>query len=84
MFFNDINISFYAIDEAHCISEWGHDFRPEYRKLREIINKIGSTPVIALTATATKKVRQDIMKNLKLMTVNYLLIHLTDQTYFMK
>ena len=65
-------------------SEWGHDFRPEYRKLREIINKIGSAPVIALTATATKKVRQDIMKNLKLMTVNYLLIHLTDQTYFMK
>ena len=66
MFFNDINISFYAIDEAHCISEWGHDFRPEYRKLREIINKIGSAPVIALTATATKKVRQDIMKNLKI------------------
>ena len=66
MFFNNINISFYAIDEAHCISEWGHDFRPEYRKLREIINKIGSAPVIALTATATKKVRQDIMKNLKI------------------
>ena len=66
MFFNDIHISFYAIDEAHCISEWGHDFRPEYRKLREIINKIGSAPVIALTATATKKVRQDIMKNLKI------------------
>ena len=66
LFFNDINISFYAIDEAHCISEWGHDFRPEYRKLREIINKIGSAPVIALTATATKKVRQDIMKNLKI------------------
>ncbi len=66
LFFNEINISFYAIDEAHCISEWGHDFRPEYRKLREIINKIGPAPVIALTATATKKVRQDIMKNLKI------------------
>ena len=63
-FFKNINISFYAIDEAHCISEWGHDFRPEYRKLREIINNIGSGPVIALTATATPKVRQDIMKNL--------------------
>ena len=66
LFFNEINVSFYAIDEAHCISEWGHDFRPEYRKLREIINNIGAAPVIALTATATKKVRQDIMKNLKI------------------
>ena len=60
----DIKISFYAIDEAHCISEWGHDFRPEYRKIRPIINKIGVAPVIALTATATEKVRNDIKKSL--------------------
>jgi len=66
IFFQNIDISFYAIDEAHCISEWGHDFRPEYRKLREIINNIGFAPIIALTATATPKVRQDIMKNLKI------------------
>lgn len=65
-FLQSINISFYAIDEAHCISEWGHDFRPEYRRLREIINNIGSAPVIALTATATPKVRQDIVKNLQI------------------
>lgn len=64
-FFRDIQISFYAIDEAHCISEWGHDFRPEYRRLRPIIDAIGQkVPVIALTATATPKVQQDIMKNL--------------------
>lgn len=66
-FLKDINISFYAIDEAHCISEWGHDFRPEYRRLRPIINAIGrSVPVIALTATATPKVQQDIQKNLNM------------------
>ncbi len=65
-FFRKTAISFYAIDEAHCISEWGHDFRPEYRKLREIINNIGQAPIIALTATATPKVRQDIMKNLSI------------------
>ena len=65
-FFNNNKVSFFAIDEAHCISEWGHDFRPEYRKLREIINNISSAPVIALTATATPKVRLDIMKNLKI------------------
>ena len=65
-FLRKINISFYAIDEAHCISEWGHDFRPEYRKLRQIIDAIGKAPVIALTATATPKVRQDIMKNLQI------------------
>jgi ATP-dependent DNA helicase RecQ len=65
LFFKDINISFYAIDEAHCISEWGHDFRPEYRKLRPIIEEIGKkVPVIALTATATPKVQHDIQKNL--------------------
>ena len=64
-FFKDINISFYAIDEAHCISEWGHDFRPEYRRIRSIIKMIGKkVPVIALTATATPKVQGDIRKNL--------------------
>ena len=59
-----INISFYAVDEAHCISEWGHDFRPEYRKIRPIIEEIGTAPLIALTATATPKVQHDIQKNL--------------------
>ena len=63
-FLQNVKISFYAIDEAHCISEWGHDFRPEYRKIRPIINQIGNAPVIALTATATEKVRTDIKKNL--------------------
>lgn len=63
-FFSEIKISFFAIDEAHCISEWGHDFRPEYRRLRTIIDAIGKVPVIALTATATPKVQQDILKNL--------------------
>src|SRR5574344_1761016 len=63
-FLKNIKISFYAIDEAHCISEWGHDFRPEYRRIRPIINEIGNAPVIALTATATDKVRGDIKKNL--------------------
>ena len=59
-------MSFYAVDEAHCISEWGHDFRPEYRRIRPIINEIGVRPVIALTATATPKVQHDIQKNLYL------------------
>ncbi|MCH5215749.1 MAG: DNA helicase RecQ [Muribaculaceae bacterium] len=63
-FLKTIPISFYAVDEAHCISEWGHDFRPEYRRIRPIINEIGSRPVIALTATATPKVQHDIQKNL--------------------
>src|ERR1041385_6718393 len=63
-FFKEIKISFFAIDEAHCISEWGHDFRPEYRRLRPIIEAIGTVPIIALTATATPKVQQDILKNL--------------------
>jgi ATP-dependent DNA helicase RecQ len=63
-FFSEFKISFFAIDEAHCISEWGHDFRPEYRRLRPIIDKLGSVPVMALTATATPKVQQDIQKNL--------------------
>ena len=63
-FFRSFKISFYAIDEAHCISEWGHDFRPEYRNIRPTIQKIGNAPVIALTATATDKVRMDIKKSL--------------------
>ncbi len=63
-FLKTVKISFYAIDEAHCISEWGHDFRPEYRNIRPTIQKIGNAPVIALTATATDKVRADIKKNL--------------------
>jgi len=62
----DIKISFYAVDEAHCISEWGHDFRPEYRKIRSIIEEIQPAPVIALTATATPKVQSDILKNLRI------------------
>ncbi len=63
-FLKQVKISFYAVDEAHCISEWGHDFRPEYRRIRPIINEIGSRPLIALTATATPKVQHDIQKNL--------------------
>jgi ATP-dependent DNA helicase RecQ len=69
-FFNEIKISFFAIDEAHCISEWGHDFRPEYRRLRPIIEQIGKVPIIALTATATPKVQQDIQKNLGMSSAN--------------
>jgi ATP-dependent DNA helicase RecQ len=63
-FLKSVKISFYAVDEAHCISEWGHDFRPEYRRIRPIVNEIGKAPIIALTATATDKVRSDIKKNL--------------------
>ncbi len=63
-FFKQVKISFYAIDEAHCISEWGHDFRPEYRRIRPIVTEIGKAPIIALTATATPKVQHDIQKNL--------------------
>ena len=70
-FLKTIDISFYAIDEAHCISEWGHDFRPEYRRLRPIIDAIGKkVPIIALTATATLKVQQDILKNLDILDAN--------------
>ncbi|PZF70962.1 DNA helicase RecQ [Taibaiella soli] len=70
-FFSDINISFVAVDEAHCISEWGHDFRPEYRKLRDMIEEINpNLPIIALTATATPKVQDDIVKNLSLREPN--------------
>ncbi|MBQ6302251.1 MAG: DNA helicase RecQ [Bacteroidales bacterium] len=63
----EVNISFYAVDEAHCISEWGHDFRPEYRKIRDMVQTIGRAPIIALTATATPKVQNDIQKNLGIM-----------------
>lgn len=66
-FLTSVDISFFAIDEAHCISEWGHDFRPEYRRLREIFEKISNVPIIALTATATPKVQYDIQKNLNMM-----------------
>jgi len=66
-FLKKIDISFYAIDEAHCISEWGHDFRPEYRRIRPIIDMIGRSPIIALTATATPKVQHDIQKNLSIL-----------------
>ena len=66
-FLSSVNVSFFAIDEAHCISEWGHDFRPEYRRLREIFEKISSVPIIALTATATPKVQLDIQKNLNML-----------------
>ena len=69
-FLKHVKISFYAIDEAHCISEWGHDFRPEYRRIRPIINEIGKAPVIALTATATPKVKMDIQKNLGMTDAN--------------
>ena len=66
-FLKQVKISFYAIDEAHCISEWGHDFRPEYRRFRTIVRQIGDAPLMALTATATPKVQYDIQKNLDMM-----------------
>lgn len=66
-FLQTVPISFYAVDEAHCISEWGHDFRPEYRKIRPIVNRISDRPIIALTATATPKVQHDIQKNLNML-----------------
>ena len=69
-FLKTINVSFYAIDEAHCISEWGHDFRPEYRKIRPIIENISRKPIIGLTATATPKVQHDILKNLDILKAN--------------
>ena len=65
-FLKKANISFIAVDEAHCISEWGHDFRPEYRRIKSIVHQLGSHPIIALTATATPKVQQDIIKNLEM------------------
>lgn len=69
-FLKNIKISFYAVDEAHCISEWGHDFRPEYRRIRPIVQEIGVAPIIALTATATAKVQHDIQKNLGMLDAN--------------
>ena len=69
-FFNEVPVSFVAIDEAHCISEWGHDFRPEYRNLRNIIKLLGDVPIIGLTATATPKVQEDILKNLEMSNAN--------------
>ena len=69
-FFKQANISFVAIDEAHCISEWGHDFRPEYRRIKDIIKQIGELPIIALTATATPKVQLDIQRNLHMENAN--------------
>jgi ATP-dependent DNA helicase RecQ len=69
-FLKNIKISFYAVDEAHCISEWGHDFRPEYRRIRPIVQEIGVAPVVALTATATAKVQHDIQKNLGILDAN--------------
>jgi ATP-dependent DNA helicase RecQ len=69
-FFRQLKISFYAVDEAHCISEWGHDFRPEYRRIRSIIAQTGMAPIIALTATATPKVQHDIQKNLDMLNAN--------------
>ncbi|MEL7342764.1 MAG: ATP-dependent DNA helicase RecQ, partial [Bacteroidota bacterium] len=72
-FLKQARISFVAVDEAHCISEWGHDFRPEYRRIREMIGHIGNVPVIGLTATATPKVRADIMQNLQIADANVFL-----------
>ena len=69
-FLSDVKLSFVAIDEAHCISEWGHDFRPEYRNLRNIIRQLGDIPIIGLTATATPKVQEDILKNLDMPNAN--------------
>jgi len=69
-FLNSVNLSFVAIDEAHCISEWGHDFRPEYRNLRNIVRQLGDVPMIGLTATATPKVQEDILKNLDMPDAN--------------
>ena len=83
-FLKNIEISFYAIDEAHCISEWGHDFRPEYRRIRPIIDMIGRSPIIALTATATPKVQHDIQKNLNILDAEVYKSSLTGQTCIMR
>lgn len=83
-FLKTVKISFYAVDEAHCISEWGHDFRPEYRRIRPIINEIGNAPVIALTATATDKVRTDIKKSLGIVDAKEFKSSLIAPTYIMR
>lgn len=83
-FLKTVKISFYAVDEAHCISEWGHDFRPEYRRIRPIINEIGNAPVIALTATATDKVRTDIKKSLGIADAKEFKSSLIAPTYIMR
>jgi ATP-dependent DNA helicase RecQ len=86
-FLRHVKISFYAVDEAHCISEWGHDFRPEYRRIRPIINEIGKAPVIALTATATPKVKMDNMIFRKIwawLMRKYLSRHLIVRIFIMK
>lgn len=83
-FLKSVKISFYAIDEAHCISEWGHDFRPEYRRIRPIIGQIGNAPVIALTATATDKVRTDIKKSLGITKAKEFKSPSTVRTYIMR
>jgi ATP-dependent DNA helicase RecQ len=75
------NVSFVAVDEAHCISEWGHDFRPEYRKIRQMVKEIGDVPIMALTATATPKVQHDIQKNLGMLDAH---LHSTGQIYTTK
>jgi len=81
-FLKNANISFVAVDEAHCISEWGHDFRPEYRRIRSIIDAIGNLPIIALTATATPKVQQDIKKNLGMDEANLYLSSFNRQNLY--
>jgi ATP-dependent DNA helicase RecQ len=83
-FLKKVNVSFVAIDEAHCISEWGHDFRPEYRKIKTMIQTLGEMPVIALTATATPKVQLDIQKNLQMEGPMFLFLHSIAKIFFMK
>ena len=82
LFLQSVKISFYAVDEAHCISEWGHDFRPEYRRIRPIINEIGEAPIIALTATATPKVQHDIQKTLGIQEVCFQVVLQQAQLYY--
>ena len=84
-FLKTVPISFVAVDEAHCISEWGHDFRPEYRNIKTIIERLGSNiPIVALTATATPKVQEDILKNLGMLEANVFNHHSTVLISIMK